>query len=330
MLQKREESIISNAVSIDKSKIIDAAYSNETQVSPNKLMNYLGSVILGLLIPFIIIYIKNLLDTKVHDERDIVRLKIPYLGDVPLALSKKNLYLNHGDNSNIAEAFRYVRTSINFMLDNKEKGKTVFITSTQKGEGKTFTAINLALSLANSGKKTLLLAMDLRNPKIFKYLDIKNKIGVSNFIKNHELTFNEIKGNYPKFSNLDIIDSGDIPPNPVELLMSNRVQELFDIATESYKYVIVDTAPVGMVTDTIQISKFADLTIYVIRSNSLDRRMLNIPEKLHKENKLKNMSILINGTDHSKGAYGYGYEYGYGKKLEKRWYKKVFGFLNYK
>jgi len=207
------------------------------------------------------------------------------------------------------------------MLDSKKKGKTIFVTSTQSHEGKTFCAINLAISLGISGKKTLLLAMDLRAPKITKYLKLEDKMGITNFIKNSSLTIDHITYNHPKFENLDLIYSGDIPPNPVELLMSKRVNDIFCHLKENYEYIIVDTAPVGMVTDTIQISKYADLSIYVIKANYLDKRMLHIPEKMHRENKLQNMAILINGSDHSKGAYGYGY--GYGNKKKIPWYKKI-------
>ncbi len=321
LLQKREESIISNAVSIEKAKIIDEAYSNGRKISPKKMTNYIGAIILGLLIPFLIIYIKDLLDVKVHDERDIKKLRIPYIGDIPLVTSKKNLFVSEGDNSNVAEAFRFIRTNINFMLDRKDVGKTVFITSTLSKEGKTFTAINLASSLAISGKKTLLIAMDVRAPKINKYLDLEEMLGVTNYIKNNGLAVEDIIGSNSKLENLHIINSGDIPPNPVELLMSNRVQEIFDYAKDNYEYIIVDTAPVGMVTDTIQISNYADLTIYVVKANFIDKRMLHIPKKLHKEQKLHNMAILINGSDYTKGAYGYGY--GYGNKKKKPWYKKI-------
>ncbi|MCF6296586.1 MAG: polysaccharide biosynthesis tyrosine autokinase [Flavobacteriaceae bacterium] len=321
LLNKREESIISNSINVDKAKIIDVAYSNGEKVSPKKLMVYIGSIILGLLIPFLVIYIKNMLDTKIHDEKDIRKLKIPYIGDVPLTNVKKDVFLKDGDNSNIAEAFRYIRTNLNFMLDSKEMGKTVFVTSTQSNEGKTFTAINLASSLAVSGKKTLLLGMDLRAPKITKYLDLEDILGVTNYISNPDLTLDEVTEKYTKFKNLHLINSGDIPPNPVELLMSKRVKQLFEEIKLKYEYIIVDTAPVGMVTDTIQMSQFADLTIYVVKANFLDKRMLHIPERLHKENKLPNMAVLINGSDHSKGAYGYGYGYGYGNK-KKPWYKK--------
>ena len=323
LLQKREESILSDAVNVEKAKVLDNAYSDGNPVSPKKKVIYLISIMLGFFVPVGIIYVKDLLDTKVHDEKDLRKLKIPYLGDVPLTSSKKELYISDYDNSNIAEAFRYLRTNINFMLDNKERSKIIFVTSTRSHEGKTFTAINLASSLAMSGKKTLLLAMDLRAPKISKYLKLDDKIGITNFIKDKFLTVDDIIEKKTKFEKLHLINSGDIPPNPVELLMSPRIKELFDGINKEYDYIIVDTAPAGMVTDTIQISQYADLTIYVVKANYLDKRMLHIPEKLHKENKLQNMAILINGSDHSKGAYGYGYGYGYGELKKKSFLQKI-------
>ena len=324
LLQKREESILANAVSVEKAKIIDKAYSNGIPVSPKKMLTILGAIILGVLIPFLIIYIKDLLDTKVHDESDIKKLKIPYLGDVPKTKLKKEIFVKDGDNTNIAEAFRYIRTNVNFILDDKSMGKTILVTSTQGKEGKTFTAINLACSLAISGKKTLLLGMDLRAPKISEYLKLENKQGVTNFITNKELDINDIILKQKICSNLDLINSGDIPPNPVELLMSKRVKEIFKFAKENYEFIIVDTAPVGLVTDTMQISKYGDMTIYVVKANVLDKRMLHIPEKIHRDDKLPKMSILINGSNHSQGAYGYGYGYGYGKINKKPWYKRMF------
>jgi len=322
LLQKREESILSNSITVDKARVVDMPYSNGKQVSPKNKITYLAAILLGLILPAAIIYLKDVMDTKVHDEKALRNLRIPYIGDVPLAKSKKDILIKEGDNSNVAEAFRYIRTNINFMLDSKEKGKTIFVTSTISGEGKTFTAVNLACSLAISGKKTLLLGMDLRAPKITKYLDLEDILGVTNYIKNPALTLNEVTEDYTKYKKLHLINSGDIPPNPVELLMSKRVNEIFEQVREEYEYIIVDTAPVGMVTDTIQISNHSDLTIYVVKADFLDKRMLHIPEKLNKENKLPNMAFLINGTDHTKGAYGYGYGYGNEKKLP--WYKKVF------
>jgi len=319
LLQKREESILSSAVSIEKAKVIDNAFASTNPISPKKKVIYLIFIIIGLMIPAVIIYLKELLDTKVHDVTDLKKLNMPYLGDVPEVKNKELSYIKTGDNSKLAEAFRYIRTNIGFMLDRKEHGKIIFVTSTIQGEGKTFTAINLASSLAFSGKKTLLLGMDLRAPKVSKYLKIEDKLGVTNFVMNKRLSVEDLTASYDKISNLDIINSGDIPPNPVELLMSKRINELFENIKNKYEYIIVDTAPVGMVTDTIQINKYADLTIYVVKANVLDKRMLHIPVRLHKENKLSNMSILINGTDLEKGNYGYGY--GYGNTVKKPWYK---------
>jgi len=324
LLEKREESILSNAIGVEKSKVINTAYSSELPISPKKGVIYFAALLLGLLVPASVIYIRGVLDTKVHDEKDLKKLKIPYIGDVPLAKSKKNLFVKDGDNSNIAEAFRYVRTNINFMLDSKHKGKTIFVTSTQSGEGKTFTSINLASSLAISGKKTLLIGMDLRASKITKVMDLEEILGVTNFIKNEDLTLDTITETYTKLKNLHVINSGDTPPNPVELLMNQRVNQLFVEIKDKYDYIVVDTAPVGMVTDTIQIGNHADLTIYVVKANHLDKRMLHIPEKLNSKAKLPNMAILINGSDHSKGAFGYGYGYGYGEKQDRSWFKKAF------
>lgn len=318
LLQKREESILSKSVNVDRAKIVDSAYSNRRPVSPKKKVVFMAFVLIGLLIPTIIIYLKDILDTKIHSEKDLKKLRIPIIGDIPETKLKKSRFIKDVDTSNLAEAFRYIRTNLGFMLDNKSQGKTIFVTSTIKGEGKTSTAINLASSLAISGKKTLLVGLDLRAPKISQYLKIEDKIGVSNYIKNDELTIEQIIESDPKIDNLDLINSGSIPPNPVELLMSRRVGELFNKVEQLYEYIIVDTAPVGMVTDTIQVGEYADLTIYVIKANFLDKRMLHIPEKLNREKKLRNMAILINGFDQGKGVYGYGY--GYGNDKKKKWF----------
>lgn len=319
LLQKREEAILSSAVSISKAKIIDQAYSSGDPVSPKRVITYIEALLLGILIPLFTIYIVDVLDTKVRHEKDLTKFRIPYLGQVPKKISKTDSFITEGDNSKVAEAFRYVRTNIGFMLENNEFCKTIFVTSTIGHEGKTFISINLASSIAMSGKKTLLLGMDLRAPKITDYLELKDvKIGVTNYIVNHLLSIDDIIQNHPNLKNLDVISSGDLPPNPVELLMSKRVNELFEEVKKKYEYIIVDTAPAGMVTDTIQISNYADLSIYVVKANILDKRMLHIPEKLFIEGKLKNMAFLMNGSDGRKGTYGYGY--GYGVKKKKSWY----------
>lgn len=263
------------------------------------------------------ISLKHSLDTKVKDHKDLMKTGIPYLGEIPLSSSKEVGLLRENDKSVLAEAYRYIRTNINFLLDSDHSGKIIFVTSTHSGEGKTYTSINLASSLVQSGKKVVLIGMDLRAPKMKTYLDVNKGVsGLTNYIKDRSLSLdNVILVDQSKFQ-FDIIPSGDIPPNPVELLMNDRVGDMFEQLKEKYDHIIVDTAPVGQVTDTIQISGFADLTIYVVKANYLDKRLLSIPETLNSERRLNNMTFLINGALNSRGSYGYGYKYGYGE--EKR------------
>ncbi len=317
LLQKREESILANAVRFEKAKVINEAYSEDMPISPKKKIIYLAAILLGLFFPASIIYLNDLMNTKLQDSSDFEFSKIPYLGDIPLNKDQKNQFVKDGDSSKIAEAFRYIRTNVNFLLDEKQNGKTIFVTSTESDEGKTFVSINLATSLAISGKKTLLIGLDLRASKIPKLLDIEDILGVSNFVKNKDLSLDAITEKFYDVDNLDIINSGDSPPNPVELLMDPRLNEIFKEVKTKYEYIIVDTAPVGLVTDTIQVGKFADLTIYVVKANHLDKGMLRIPERLNSEKKLFNMSYLLNGTELSRNSYGYGY----GQEKRKAWYK---------
>ena len=197
-----------------------------------------------------------------------------------------------------------------------KKAKVIFITSTIAHEGKSLVSTNLASALTHAGKKTLLLGMDIRAPKIESYLGVRGKKGVTNFIVNNDISVEDIIVKAPKNEILDIISSGDIAPNPAELLMNARVTELFEYAKNNYEYVIVDTAAYSMVTDTLLISNFADAFIYVIRANFLDKRALSYIKSIYKEKRLPNMSILINGIDFKK-SYGYGYGYGYGTTFEK-------------
>ncbi|QTE22529.1 GumC family protein [Polaribacter cellanae] len=331
LLKKKEETAISLAVTVPNAKIIDVAYSSEKPVSPKKKIIYLAALLLGFLIPFIIIYLKNLLDTKIHNKKDVeAALSVPFLGDIPKSESNEKVIVSHDARSSGSEAFRLIRTNLDFMLANNTKNsKFVFITSTTSGEGKSFISINLAATLALSGKKVLLMGMDLRAPKVTEYLGIESRKGVTNYITNNNLTLDDIKFTIPEAKGLDIISSGAIPPNPAELLASKSVENLFKEVRDLdyYDFIIVDTAPVNLVTDTLLISKYADMFLYVVRANYLDKRLLAVPEELYKNKRLPNMSIVLNDTD-PKRSYGYGYGgYGYGYLSEdetKPWYKKMF------
>ena len=334
LLKKKEETAISLAVTVPNAKIIDKAYSTGIPVSPKKKIVYLASLLLGIIIPFIIIYLRNLLDTKVHNKKDIENsLTVPFLGDIPQSESKEKIIVGHDARSSGSEAFRLVRTNLDFMLAGKTGSKKfIFITSTTSGEGKSFISINLAATLALSGKKVLLVGMDLRAPKVTEYLGLESKKGVTNYITSTDLTLEELKFNIPEAKGLDIISSGAIPPNPAELLSSKSVEDLFDEIKnkEDYDYVVVDTAPVNLVTDTLLIAKYADMFLYIVRANYLDKRLLAVPEELYRSKRLPNMSIVLNDTD-PKRSYGYGYGYGYGGygygylvEEEKSWFKKLF------
>lgn len=327
LLKKKEETDISLAVTVPNAKIIDTAYSSGAPVSPKKNIVYLVALLLGLIVPFGIIYFIDILDTKVHNKQDIeAELSVPFLGDVPKSDSKEKVIIGNDVRSSTAEAFRLIRTNLDFMLtSNRKQSKAIFVTSTTSGEGKSFISINLAATLALSGKKVLLMGMDLRAPKVTEYLGIPERKGVTNYITDEDMVLEDLIFSIPQIKGLDIIASGVIPPNPAELLMTKRVDNLFTIVKQEYDIVLVDTAPVNLVTDTLLIGKYADMFMYVVRANYLDKRLLAVPQELYNEKKLPNMAIVLNDTD-PKRSYGYGYGgYGYGYVVvEKPWYKKIF------
>lgn len=326
LLQKREETNITLAATEDNAKIIDSAIPSDVPVSPKSMFVLLIALFMGGVIPFIILYIKYLLDDKVKTRLDLEgKSDIPFLGDVPRSLSSDQL-MDLESRSSAAEAIRIIRTNLEFMLSNVEKGKskTIFTTSTLPGEGKTFICANLAATIALSNKKVLLMGMDLRNPKIKEYINLPNR-GFTNFLMEGDKPIEDYIIKIPNYQHFDVLPSGIIPPNPVELLIDDRVETTFDYLKTKYDYILVDTAPVAPVTDTFLISKYADMFIYVVRSNKLEKKLLNIPFNLYKQNKLPRMSFLLNDTDTTKG-YGYGYGYGVNMEEDKKpLWKRILG-----
>jgi len=327
LLRKREETAISLGAVDPNATIIDSAQSLPWPKSPKKKIFLLIAGFIGLLIPLGYIYLLELLDTKVHTKEEIEKaLNVPIIGDIPKLESNKKRYLiSKQDNSSTAEAFRILRTNINFLVPHKDNsGKVIFITSTIAHEGKSLISTNLATALALAGKRTLILGMDIRAPKIESYLGARGEIGVTNYIADSNVVIEDIIFRAPDIDNLDVVTSGDLAPNPSELLMHPRVKELFTYVRENYEYIIVDTAAYSMVTDTLLLSSYADAFIYVIRANFLDKRMLKYIKSLYNDKRLPKMSILVNGVDHKK-SYGYGYGYGYGtdfeKSKKKSWWK---------
>jgi len=321
LLQKREETAISQGMSSPNAKIVDKAYATMNPVSPKKSVVYLASIILGLSIPLGLIYTKDLLNTNIETKADLEKIvSIPFLGDIPKS-EKKKMVVKKVDYSPKAEAFRIVRSNINFLLQKHgDTCKTIFVTSTKAQEGKSHTSTNLAKSFSFSEKKVLLLETDIRVPRINDYLEIKPDKGLTDYISDTSLSISDVTVNVKDNNFLDVIPSGTIPPNPAELLMSERVTELFDIAKQSYDYIIVDTAAVGLVTDTMLISDHADMFVYVVSVNNIDKRELHIAQTLYEEKRLPNMTVLLNGTVKRKG-----YGYGYGNNPERK--KKTFGII---
>jgi len=328
LLQKREETAISLSATEPNARVIDAGEADELPVSPKRKIVYLAALLLGLLIPFSIIYVMDLLDTKIKSKLDLDgKTMIPFIGDVPSSDSPSEI-MQSDSRSSSAEALRIIRTNLEFLISKPDENsaKTIFLTSTFPKEGKTFVSSNLAATFALYDKKVLLIGMDLRNPRLEEYFTLPNR-GVSNYLSSKDLKLEDLLVKQKGYDNFYILPSGVIPPNPAELLVRDKVNDLFKTLKEQFDYIIVDTAPVSLVTDTLLIAKHADCFIYVARARFLEKRLLSIPNSLYKENKLPNMCLLLNDTDSQKGyGYGsYGYGYGYGVPVEKKkWYERFF------
>ncbi|WP_299213370.1 tyrosine-protein kinase [uncultured Dokdonia sp.] len=320
LLQKREETAIALAVTSPKAKIVDYANSIKSPVSPNRRMFLIGALAIGLFIPFLIIYSKNLFDTKIHNRVDLEKEipTLPVLGEIPIIDSKESEVIKNNDRSVLAEAFRILRTNLGYFIKAKQNGNVVFVTSTIKGEGKTFVAYNLAITLTSTNKSVLLIGADIRNPQIHRYID-KNEwtIGLSEYLFDPSVEIESITNKVDiENQSFDVILSGRIPPNPAELLMSDRFEKIINEVKTKYDYVIVDTAPTLLVTDTLLISQFADTTVYVCRAEYTDKKLLQYPKELYDEGKIKNIAFAINGIKITNFGYGskYGYGYGYGQE----------------
>ncbi|MFK7049204.1 Tyrosine-protein kinase ptk [Flavobacterium columnare] len=321
LFKKREETAITLAATAPNSKIIDKAYALENPISPKPLIIYFVAILVGLFIPFVIIYLKDLLNTKVQTKADLDKLGIPFLGDVPHSDSHQEI-IQLESRTSAAEAMRIVRTNLEFTLNSKVEtnAKTIFLTSTLPAEGKTFITVNLAGTVALTGKKVLLIGLDIRNPRLDDYLQLPNR-GVTNYLTTPNQAIEDYIIKLPNYDCFDVLPAGVIPPNPAELLMSRKLEEMFDYLKEKYEYIIVDTAPVSLVTDTLLIAKNADAFIYVVRAKYLEKELLKIPSSIYREGKLPNMSMVLNDTD---VINGYGYGYGYGQEVkEKTFWEKI-------
>jgi capsular exopolysaccharide synthesis family protein len=317
LLQKREEAAVNLAITSSSLKVVDYALSNATPIAPKKGTFYIGALLIGLLIPFLILYVGFVLDDKLHTKEDIMKLtknKI-ILSEIPHIDTDEKL-TSVNDRSLLGETFRILRTNLTYIfpLQKDKLGQTLMVTSTIKGEGKTFTALNLSISFSIMNKRVLLIGADMRNPQLHNYLNIKkNEQGLQDYL--HDLSVDwhsTIKKNcIENNTNLDIILSGAIPPNPAELLSNGRLEELIHEAKKEYDFVIVDTPPTLLVTDTLVISQLVDTTLYVVRADFTPKKVLEFSVNLSDRGKLKNMAYVINNVGSNYKGYGYSYGYNY-------------------
>ena len=319
LLQKREEAAINLAITEPSIKVVEYAISSGGPISPNSKNIYLMALVIGLVLPFGAIYGVNLLNTKIKGKVDVVNSvgNIPILAELPRIKGGNLVFDNPVDRSVQSEAFRILSANVDYILPTKSpeesKGQVIYCTSTIKGEGKTYVGMNLSLALSSINKKVLLIGADLRNPQIHNYVEKnKNEAGLSNFL--HDESFDwkaSLIDGFEKHPNHDILLSGSIPPNPTQLLTNGRFEQLINEAKNIYDFVIVDTAPTILVTDTLLISKLADATIYLLRADYTEKNLLEFSKNLSNSGKLKNMAYVINGVGASR-SYGYSYNYGYG------------------
>ncbi len=338
LLQKREEAQIAVASQAPKSKVIDNAHNaSELPVSPKRQLIFLSSLILGLLLPFSIIYAKDILDNKVHNMHTLEQMTkdTPVLGEIPKLAKNEEKIVVREDRSVLAESLRILRTNLDYLIKTKKglgKNNVVYITSSVPGEGKTFVSTNLSMILASTNKKVLLIGADIRNPKLYTFFmgnqvdklskPSRNKdAGLTEYLYDDGLQVKDIVNPMLVHHNtIDVIYSGRIPPNPAELLMSDRLKHLMREASELYDYVIVDTAPLMVVTDTLLISDYADHLIYVTRAGMTEKKAVQYPIKLRDEGKINGLAFVVNDVKSANLGYGGRYGYGYGKS-QKKWWK---------
>ena len=328
LLQKREENNIALAATANNAKIIDDALADDFPVSPQSKKIYMMAFVLGLGIPVAIIYILNLLSYRIEGRADVERLtNVSIIGDVPLNDSedKHAIAVRENDNDIMAETFRSLRTNLLFMLGDPDR-KVILVTSTMSGEGKTFIASNLAVSLALLGKKVIIVGLDIRKPGLNKVFRIHHKEkGITGFLSAPQSTdLRSMILPSEVSDNLHVLPGGAIPPNPTELLARKSLDDAIELLKKDYDYVVLDTAPIGMVTDTQLIARVADISVYVCRADYTHKNDYQLINELYANKRLPGLCTVINGLDMKKKKYGY--YYGYGKYGRYYGYGKKYGY----
>ncbi|WP_195585122.1 GumC family protein [Bacteroides thetaiotaomicron] len=328
LLQKREENAIMLAATANNAKIIDDAIADVIPVSPKRSIIYLAALCLGIAIPVVVIYLIDLTKFKIEGRADVEKLtSVPIAGDIPLTDEKNtkegSIAVFENQNNLMSETFRNIRTNIQFMLQNDKK--VILVTSTVSGEGKSFTSANLAISFSLLGKKVVIVGLDIRKPGLNKVFNLSSKEkGITQYLANPEMDLMSLVQSSDVNRNLYILPGGTVPPNPTELLARDGLDKAIEILKKNFDYVILDTAPIGMVTDTLLIGRVADLSVYVCRADYTHKAEYTLINELYHEKKLPNLCTIINGVDLKKRKYGY--YYGYGKYGKHYGYGKRYGY----
>jgi capsular exopolysaccharide synthesis family protein len=333
-LQKRSEADIVKAANLSDVHFIDPAKDvGGGLIGPKTSVNYILALFLGILIPLLFVFTIFFINNAVQNAEDVSKMtKIPLIGIVGLNKESSDLAVFDRPKSALSESFRAIRSSLQFLYkqQNLDGAKTLMITSSVSGEGKTFCAINIATVFALSEKKTVVLGLDLRKPKLFAEFNLSNEVGIVNYLIKQK-TIEEIT-NHTHIPFLDVILSGPIPPNPSEMILSEGMGELIEELKKKYDYIILDTPPVGLVSDALELVQYCDVTLYIVRQNFTKKDMITLLNNRVKRGELQNASIILNGLENkAKYGTGYGYGYGYGnyangyyeEERTKKWYQKI-------
>ncbi len=321
--EKKEETSISRASTISSSRTVDKAFSSRTPVKPNRRAIQLLAIAIGLGLPALIIFIAEILNDKITTRADVERItKAPVLGEVGHSYSESVLVVNKVNRSMVAEQFRIIRSNLQYVLSKQDK-VAILVTSSFSGEGKSFVSTNMGAVMSLTGKKTIILEFDIRKPKIISGLNMQKGPGITSFLVGKESLENLVRP-VESHENLFVLGCGPVPPNPAELLLSERMDELFSWLRSNFDVVIVDTAPVGMVGDAMTLGRFVDCTLYLVRQRHTFKKQISLIDDFYQNNKLPKLSIIINDVKlkpgygyYGYGRYGYGYGYDYGSYYEE-------------
>lgn len=337
LLQKQADAQLSLAVITGDSRVIEYAHDDGI-ISPKGSQIKMFSILIGVILPIVVMILLDFFNNRISDKREVEEgTRVPLIGELSYNAKQKNIMVTPQSRGVLAEQFRLIRTNLQYIAADK-KGKTILVTSFMSGEGKSFVSLNLAGSLATGDKKVLLLELDLRKPKLAKYLNIEAGVGLTDYLVKNDLRFEEVITNVQGAANVDIITSGPIPPNPTELIMSEKFNNLLKAAKEKYDFIVIDSSPIGLVADAFIIGHAVDITLFIIRHKYSYKTTINFIEKLYVEKKFVRLGIVMNGIIASSGlgygyGYGYGYSYGYGYHYGSGYYteeqsKGLKGFLN--